>query len=382
MKKIPDDEMLKILSQTGMERLRELLEEDEDFRFPTIKLNRSKSPKYELPEPIKGGDRDNIESESTFKAVVLVARKNFYQSDEDKEEGKEAKEKRVLYVLRPGKRVPERIFISPTSLRNWKSFCKSVIDREGTYYGFMCEFSAEHVAPAKSKYKWNKAKFEIDRRLTDEEMAHVEEVRALVDKRVKVYEDDSELDKYEDEAMGLRKGDDDEEVDKHSSKRRRDIEEDDDEDPKAGKPGKKGAKKSESKKKAKDDDDDEDEKPKSKKKSSDDDDDEDEKPKSKKKASDDDDDDEDEKPKSKKKASDDDDDEDEKPKSKKKSSDEDDDEDEKPKSKKKDGYPDLDDDDDEDLGSTKKKKSSDDDDDEDEKPKKKKPSLDDDDDED
>jgi hypothetical protein len=344
--------MLKILGPKGMEKLRCLLEEDEDWRFPTIKLNRSKSPKYELPEPTED-DRDNVEAEPTFKAVVLVARKNFYQSDEDKEEGKEAKEKRVLYVLRPGKKVPERIFISPTGLRNWKGFCKAVVEADGQYFTFMCEFSAEHVAPAKSKYQWNKAKFDVDRRLTDEEIAYVEEVRALVDKRVKVYEDESELDKYEDQAMGISRGrDDDDAVDRHSAKRRKDIEDDDEDEPKAKKPGKRSSKK-------KDDDDDEDE-PKGKSgksgKSKKDDDDEDDDPPAKKKSKKDDDDEDDDPPAKKKSKKDDDDDEDDDPPANKKSG--------------KAGYPDLDDDDDEDLDATKKGKGG------------KKPSLEDDDDED
>ena len=265
--KIPDDEKLRIPSASLMERLTELLRDDEDFRFPTLKLNRNKKPRFELPEHNKE-DRDNIETSPSFKAVIVVARKNFYQSDEDKEKGRDAKEKRVLYVLRPGKVTPERIFISPTALRNWKGFCAACSKNGQRFYEVICEFSAEHVDPAKSEFAWNRAKFAIDRPLTTEEQEHVMAVRTLVDERVKVYEDDSDLDKAEAEQLGLPRGDDDDDgAEKHSKKRRRDLEDDDDDEPKKGKkPGAKAGKKS-------DDDDDDAPAKKTGKKSDDDDDD-------------------------------------------------------------------------------------------------------------
>jgi len=367
-KQIADDEKLRLPSTKKMLSIKELLEEDEDYRFNRIKVHRTK-PRFELPDPTDD-DRDNVATKPTFKAVVLVARKNFFQGQDEKDKGQDPKEKRALYVLRPGKLMPELLYINPTSLINWKSFAKAVVQSGNSLFGVMCEFSAEFINNKKSGFSWNKVKFAIDRTLTPEELEHAVEMRTLVDQRVKDYEDTSDLDKYEDQLLG-NEADDDDVQDKHSKKARRQIEDDEDDDPKAKKPGAKGKK---GKPDPDDDDDDEEEvKPKGKKASKpdpdDDDDDEEEvKPKGKKAAKkpdleDDDDDDEEEvKPKGKKSGSaaldlDDDDDDLEELTDKKKAA----------KGKK--GKPDPDDDDDEEEVKPKGKKTAksldDDDDDED-----------------
>lgn len=252
MAKIAEEDLLRIPSPKKMQALTELLQDDEDFRFPRIKLHREK-PKYELPEPT-AEDRDNFEMRGIFKATILVARKNFFQSDEDKAAGKDPKEKRALYVLRPGKVTPELVYVNPTSLKAWKMFVKQVMTSGQQYYSVLCEFSAEHVKSAKSGYSWNKMNFKIDRTLTAEELEHVEAIRQLVDARVKTYEDDSDLDKFEDEALGIRQPDEEDQVDRHSKTERAKVEEADEDEPKAKKPGSSTKKKDEPAKPKEDDD--------------------------------------------------------------------------------------------------------------------------------
>jgi hypothetical protein len=283
MSKTQDIELLRFLNLSDdkqaakMEALRDAIVEDEDFRFSRIKLD-GKKPRYELPAPVKG-DPDNVEIESTFQGVVLLAKKNFYQSDEDKENGVEPKEKRALYVLRLGRYVPELFYISPTSVRNWKYFVKDIVTSGRDYFGVLVEFSAEVIKG--QKYTWTKPKFSIVRTLTKDELAHVTELREIVSDRVSQYESDADLDKYEDEALSVdRKGDRVKESDdvSYSKRKRADVEDDEDDDTPAA-PVNKGRKAAS--KKQEDDDDDDDlakAKPKGKKFADDDDDDEDEKP--------------------------------------------------------------------------------------------------------
>ena len=250
-----DDVKLRLPSDKKMEQIREVLEEDEDWRFGRIKMD-GKKPRFELPAPTSD-EPDNVEIEKTFLGVVIVAQKNFYQSDEDKEAGNEPKEKRALYVIRVGKYMPELMYVSPTALRNWKYFAKEVVTSDKQYYEVLCEFTAEQIKG--KQYTWSKPKFAIARTLTEEELAHVLTMRELVLARVKEYENNSELDDYEEKALSVdkkRKDDDEESIPK---RQRAAVEDDDDDDEDT----KKSSKKS-SKSKKDDDDDDEDEKPKSK----------------------------------------------------------------------------------------------------------------------
>lgn len=228
-----EEDQLRIPTAQKMQQLTELISEDEDFRFPRIKLNRDK-PKFELPAPTKD-DRDNFDVKATFKGVVLVARKNFYQDDESKKKNEEPKEKRVLYVLRLDKVIPEIMYVNPTSLKAWKIFAKQVIVAGQQIYGVVCEFGAEHVKSKTSGFAWNKMTFKVDRSLTKAELEHSQALRTLVDAHVKTYEDDADLDKFEDEALGIRKPDDEEHAERHSTSARTSIEADD--EPKASKPG-------------------------------------------------------------------------------------------------------------------------------------------------
>lgn len=253
-------ELLRIPSPRKLVALTELLRDDEDFRFPRIKLNRDK-PRYELSEPTPD-DRDNFETASTFTACIVVVRKNFYQSEEDKEAGKEPVEKRAMYVVRLGKITPELIYVSPTSLKNWKMFAKNVVTSGQYPHTVLCEFSAERVKSQKG-YTWNKMKFAMARSLTKEELAYIEDLKIIIEARVRSYEDETDLDKYEDEALGKQHNAEDA-VEAHSRKTRQDV--DDDDDDKPAKPGSgrrkaKAADTEEKPKKASDDDDEE--KPKS-----------------------------------------------------------------------------------------------------------------------
>lgn len=198
-----------VIKVPGAERqaaVKELLLNEEGFKFSTLKLNRER-PRYEIPKPT-AADKDNIELVQSFNAVVLVVRKNFYQSDEDKEAQREGKEKRTLYILREGRITPERIFISPTSLVEWKKIVKQVAQSEQAYYGVVLEFGAEHVKSQKSGFAWNKVKFGVTRSLTEAELEYVIELRQWVDTRVGEYDQDQDLDKYEEEAVfGNKKAD-------------------------------------------------------------------------------------------------------------------------------------------------------------------------------
>jgi len=269
---------LRLPSQTKLEQIREVLQDDEDWRFGRIKMD-GKKPRFELPAPTRD-EPDNVEIEKTFYGVVLVAKKNFYQSDEDREAGNEPKEKRALYIVRVGKYMPELMYVSPTALRNWKYFAKEVYQNDKNYYEVLCEFTAEQIKG--KQYTWSKPKFAIARTLTEDELAHIQVLRELVLARVKEYEDNAELDKYEEKVLSVDKCKDDDDIDEEDiPKRQRAAVEDDDDDDTPAAPVKGGKKTS---KKSTDDDDDEDEKPakKTSKKSTDDDDDEDEdKPKSK-----------------------------------------------------------------------------------------------------
>ena len=349
-------DLLRIPSTRKMEKLRDILENDEDFRFDRIRLD-NKKPRYELPEPTED-DEDNVELKGNFRGVVVLARKNFYLSDEDKKAGKEAKEKRALYVLRPGKLFPELLYVSPTGVRAWKALCKEVVEQGQYYFHVLAEFGAEFIDNSKkSGYKWSKPTFKIVRTLTEEEIAFVDELHALTDARVKEWENNSDLDDYEENALNLGKkstqdDDDDEDeervIDKHRKATRNNLERDkDDEDEKSTKSTRSRSKK--------DDDDDEEEKTstrsRSRSKKDDDDEDDDKSSKSRSKKDDDDDDDEEEKKsssRSRSKKDDDDDDEDDKKSSRSsrsRSKKDEDDEDDKPKSKGRSGYPSLDDDD-------------------------------------
>ncbi len=227
------EDLLRIPSDRKLEKIRDILENDEDFRFPRIVLD-SKKPKFELPEPTED-EPDNVSLRSTFHGVVVLFRKNFYLSDEDKKAGKEAKEKRALYIFRPGKTWPELFYASPTAVKPWKLFCKEVVTGENAVHHVMCEFGVEHIDNPKTGYKWNKPTFKISRVLTDEEIAYTDELHAMIDAKVKEWEDSSDLDEYEDAALGIAKPkdeDEEEEVLDKGKKRSRELEDEEDEKPK------------------------------------------------------------------------------------------------------------------------------------------------------
>ena len=196
------DIALRIPSAAKVAGLTEIMTED-DFRFPRIKIQRDK-PKYELPAPTND-DPDNIVVQAGFTAVVLLARQNFYQSEEDKEEGKEAREKRELYLIRADKVQPELVYVNPTSLNNWKKLTKDIRDAGEAYYYCLVNFGAEQAISKAKGYKWNKLTFELVRSLTDAERSHVDTLRELVEGRVKQYVNQDDLDNAESEVLGIKR---------------------------------------------------------------------------------------------------------------------------------------------------------------------------------
>jgi hypothetical protein len=268
---------------------------DDEFVFPIIKSERDNA-RFKLPAPLKD-DEDNYELAKTFQAVVCYARKNNYQSDEDKAEGKPVPDRRELYLLRTGKLYPERVFLSPSSVRNWKNWLVPIIKGGGNYHQVLVEFSLEKAENKKGQ-KWYVWVIKTVRTLTAQEMEHIANLQEVINSVVKTYEDEAELDKWENKALGIT-SDDDDEVDravKNTKQTRAQLESEEEEKPRR----KQAAKKS----KPAEDDEDEDEeeekpKPKAKAKAKpvdDEDEDEDEKPKGKPKAKslEDEDDDEDE----------------------------------------------------------------------------------------
>lgn len=364
-KKTPLEDQLRFVrlseakQETKLEAITEHMQE-EDFRFDRVRLD-TKRPRYELPAPTKA-DPDETELTATFEAVILMVRPNFFQSDEDKEAGREGKEKRELYILRPGRFMPERIYISNTALFNWKLYAKKLSDAGKSYFGVLTQFSAEQIK--RNNYTWSKPLFDISRDLESAELEHVDDLRELVKGICAKFQSSAALDKYEANILSVDKGRDDDEVEevdetKIAGKRRAALEDDEDEAPKSKKNGKKkpaddededeAPAKKKSKKASDEDDDLDDATPPSKRKKADEDEDEEDEPKSKKKSKvEDEDEDEDEAPKSKKKskAAEEDEDEDEPKAKKKKKKAEDDEDDDEPKSKGRKGYPSLDEDDD------------------------------------
>ena len=195
---------IKMPTATRLQDVLEGLKED-DFRFGRIKVDKDR-PVYHIPGPLS--DPDNIQSVKSFTAVVLLAKKNFYLSDDDRENGKDAREKRELYIVRTDKTLPELIYVNPTSLQNWFKFAKSVIDNDEDYWGVVCEFSAERAESKKTSYKWNKFIFTYNNSLSDAEREYIETLRDAVVERVAKYAEREDYSAYEEVALaGGRKAD-------------------------------------------------------------------------------------------------------------------------------------------------------------------------------
>lgn len=233
------EDTLRIPNAAKKASLFELIGEDEDFRFGRVKPLREK-PKWEIPAPT-ADDKDNILLVKTFKAVIVVAKKNFYQSDEDKAAGTEAKEKRALYIVRLDRISPEILYLSPTSLKNWKAFAAQIVRNGQALHDVVCEFGLEWVISKKSGFSWNKVTFKLDRTLNQEERDYIAELRPLVNDKAASFDEDKDLDDLEDQALGVAKppapavaADDDDPREAHSRAAAASI--DDDDDP-AAKPG-------------------------------------------------------------------------------------------------------------------------------------------------
>ena len=192
---------LRLPNAAKLEQIREAIQEDEDWRFGRLKLD-GKKPRFELPTPTKD-DPDNVEIAKDFCGVVVVAKKNFYQSEEDKTNNVAPKEKRALYILRTGKYMPELMYVSPSALRNWLGFAKEVVQNQLQYFDVMISFTAEQVKSKNTGFVWSKPKFAISRVLTEAEKAHIATLREWVLGKVQDYEDTAKLAEYEDQALSV-----------------------------------------------------------------------------------------------------------------------------------------------------------------------------------
>lgn len=252
---------IKIPKQTRQDDLFEAIQEDEQFRFPRIKLNRDK-PLYEVADPLPD-DPENIALKKELRCVILLAKKNAYQSPEDKEKGEPVKDKRELYLLRTDKLVPEQIFLSPTSVRPWKEYLSTLQQQGHALHTVTTVMTAEKVSSKTTGFTWNKVKFTVGEKLEEEEVEYVESLATVVASKVRTFVDGEELDKLEEEFLGWKTDKDDDEDDvavvkKHSSAVVASLESDDDDD----EPPKRRAKA-----KAVEDDDEEEERPRRTRKS-------------------------------------------------------------------------------------------------------------------
>jgi outer membrane biosynthesis protein TonB len=120
--------------------------------------------------------------------------------------------------------MPELMYVSNSAILNWKRFAKEVVQNNSTYYGVVCEITAEVIKG--KKYTWSKPKFAIARTLNEAEAAHILTMRELVAGRVTEYEDNAELDKYEEEALSVDRSKPVDSVDANAKSRTAEVEED------------------------------------------------------------------------------------------------------------------------------------------------------------
>jgi outer membrane biosynthesis protein TonB len=116
------------------------------------------------------------------------------------------------------------MYVSNSAILNWKRFAKEVVQNNSTYYGVVCEITAEVIKG--KKYTWSKPKFAIARTLNEAEAAHILTMRELVAGRVTEYEDNAELDKYEEEALSVDRSKPVDSVDANAKSRTAEVEED------------------------------------------------------------------------------------------------------------------------------------------------------------
>jgi hypothetical protein len=125
--------------------------------------------------------------------------------------------------------MPELMYVSHSAILNWKRFAKEVVQNSSTYYGVVCEITAEVVKG--KEYTWAKPKFAIARTLNEAEANHILFMRELVAGRVTEYEDNAELDKYEDEALSVDRTKPVDRVDANAKSQTAEVENDEDEAP-------------------------------------------------------------------------------------------------------------------------------------------------------
>lgn len=195
-----DEPKVRIGTANQMERARIALTEDEDFRFQKVKLNKGEKPRFEIAAPTNE-DPDAILTPKTITCVVALARKNFYQSEDDKKADKPAKEKRALYIIRDEKILPDVLYVSPTSLKVWQKFVYDMKLKERAYHEVLVEIGGEHVKSKTTGFDWNKLTFKEIRPLTAEEHTQVQAIAELVLAKVKVYESSDEYAAAEEEAI-------------------------------------------------------------------------------------------------------------------------------------------------------------------------------------
>ena len=76
---------IRIPSEENANKLLNVINTDDDFRFPRLKLDKGNA-KWLIPAPT-ASDKDETEAVRSFEAVVLFFRKNFYATPEEKNAG-------------------------------------------------------------------------------------------------------------------------------------------------------------------------------------------------------------------------------------------------------------------------------------------------------
>jgi hypothetical protein len=209
-------------------RLQRIIEDltDEKYISPIIKTGRDNG-KIELPEPTED-DATNTDTVKSFEGVILYVKPfKFYDAEKKREV-----EKRLLYVLRPGKWMPERFYLSEsTSLYNFRPWAVALHKDGINPLEVVVKFIGEKATSKNNDFTWTKIKFEAGERLTEAEIEHLNELRPLVEKAANRFVNNDEMADIEAEMFGAAKSNRpevDEEVESRVRDARRNKDEDDD----------------------------------------------------------------------------------------------------------------------------------------------------------
>ena len=223
-------ELIKVPGPRNLAKLESILNEDTEFRFKGIKVSKNFT-KYELLNPTEDDDT-NVDLVPVFRGVIVFFKKaTTFLNKEEKEAGKEAKECREVYVLREGDkvRVPERFYVSPSALKDWKRLMNELREKFGTsqcYNQVLIEFSVKHIKG--TAYQWNSPVFKVLHKLNDVQVEYTTKLHDLVASRVARYAFDDVNDDAENEALGIPTKPEVDYTEKHSNAAERELTTEDD----------------------------------------------------------------------------------------------------------------------------------------------------------